>query len=356
MPLALVLATSLALPAAAQTEACVPMGDACLTVKTTELVLAGAALADLSRLAETPWFTSLTLQGPVPEGMTVDLSEVNALTGLQTLTLSGLDRVSTAGVRAETLIGLDVRGGTVADLSFLADLPGLRFLRIGQPMALNAIPATARARLEHLSLSGPGISFDGAEALTALQFLLLFGLEREDLEGLGHLPALTFLNVANAGLRSLDGFVPGPALTEVWAKGSTLEDITALAPAVNLKQLEGKDSRIGDISALRDKHALTTLFLTGTQVTDLSPIAGLKSLQLLSFSDTPVTDIAALADMPALVAVYMNITRVTDFTPLLENPNDVMLRINSDKILMSRNLPQFIAEEGWKRGPLYSEK
>lgn len=353
LPLAFVMATHLALPATAQTESCVPMGDACLTAETTELELTGAALADLPRLAETPWITSLTLQGPVPEGVTVDLSAANALTALQTLSLSGLERVTTEGFRGDTLVGLEVRGGTVADLSFVADLADLRFLRIGQPMALSTIPAEARARIEHLSLSGPGISFEGAEALTALQYLLLFDLEREDLSGLGHLPSLTFLNVANAGLRSLGGFVPGAALTEVWAKGSTLEDIAALAPAVNLEQLEGKDSRIRDISALRDKHALKVLFLTGTQVTDLSPIAGLTSLQLLSFSDTSVTDISALADLPELVAVYMNITRVTDFTPLLENPNDIILRINSDQILMSRNLPQFIADEGWKRGPLY---
>lgn len=356
LPCAIALATSLALPLEAQTEGCVTFGSTCLTAETTELVLEGPALAELHRLSEVPWVTSLTLQGPAPEGVTVDLAALNPLQGLQGLTLAGLETVATAGFAPGNLIGLDLRAGAPKDLGFMQNLPGLRYLKIGKPMALNEIPAGALARLEHLTLSGPGISFEGAEALTGLQFLLLFDLGREDLAGLGPLPALTFLNVSGAGLRSLDGFVPGPALTEVWAKTSTLEDISALAPAVNLTLLEGKDSRIREISALKDKHALKTLFLTGTEVADLSPIAGLKSLQLLSFSDTPVTDISALADMPELVAVYMNITRVTDFTPLLENPNDVMLRINSDQIQMSRNLPQFIAEEGWKRGPLYPEK
>ncbi|WP_420324557.1 leucine-rich repeat domain-containing protein [Mameliella sp.] len=335
---------------------CLPIGDSCISPEDRRIVLGPAELVELPKLAGATWVQSLELAGNGDPALVVDLAALNVLKDLGHLRVQDLPGARWDDLDLPALQALRLQDNDITDFTFLDGLPALRALWLKDSHGLSDLPRATLGRVENLRLNGPDLHDIRADgAMTNLKILGFNDVSLPDLSGLGPTPALELLNIEGEDITSLDGLIVGPAFRELWAEGASLTDISALAPAENLEMLRGKNSRIGDISALAGKTKLQTLFLTGSQVSDLSPLAGLQSLQLLSFSDTPVTDISALSNLPELVAIYMNVTQVTDFTPLLDTPTDIMLRINSDRILMSSKLPGFIAEEGWKRGPLYEE-
>ncbi|SNS21360.1 leucine-rich repeat domain-containing protein [Antarctobacter heliothermus] len=338
----------------AAAQDCVPLGDVCLTPDDTEVRLGPDTLGDLHKLAQTPWVTAVRLKGDGDATRAVDLTPIGDLPSLTYLRVDDLP-----GARWDTLdqpgiVAIRLKDNGITDFGFLAGMPLLRGLWIKEDLGLSDLPRETLGTVENLRLNGPDLRDLNADgALVNLKILGFGNVSLPDLQGLGPTPALEVLNVEGEQIDSLDGLIVGPAFKDLLAKESSLTDISALAPAENLTTVHAKNSRINDISALRGKTKLLTLFLTGTQVQDLSPVKDMTALQLLSFSDTPVTDISPLAGLPELVAIYMNVTRVTDFTPLLQSRKDIILRINSDQILASGLLPDFIANEGWKRGPLY---
>ena len=333
---------------------CVPIGEACLTPEDRRVTLGPDNLGDLPKLVEVPWLDSLTLVGDGDPARAVDLSPINELSSLTYLRVEALPGARWDTLDRPTIMAVRLKDNGITDFEFLTGMPKLVGLWLKEDAGLSDIPRQTLATVENLRLNGPNLRDLNADgAMVNLKILGFWDVTLPNLQGLGPTPALEVLNVEGVEIDSLGGLLVGPAFESLMAKGSALRDISALAPAKNIESVLTKNSRIDDISALEGKTQLKTLFLTGSKVQDLSPVKGMTGLQLLSFSDTPVTDISALADLPELVGIYMNITRVTDFTPLLENRQDIILRINSDRILMSRNLPNFIAEEGWKRGPLY---
>lgn len=350
-----VLTLVLSLTAAAvAAQDCVPIGDACLTPEDRRVKLGPDTLDDLPKLSEVPWVQSVQLAGDGDPARTVDLTPINGLPSLTYLRVDDLP-----GARWDTLdhpgiIAIRLRDNGITDFGFLAAMPNLVGLWLKEDLGLSDLPRQTLSTVENLRLNGPDLrNLDADGALVNLKILGFGNVALPNLQGLGPTPALEVLNVEGQQIDSLGGLIVGPAFKDLLAKKSTLTDISALAPAENLESVQAKNSRINDISALSGKTQLKTLFLTGTQVADLAPVKDMTALQLLSFSGTPVTDISALAGLPELVAIYMNVTRVTDFTPLLQSRKDIILRINSDKIMASGRLPEFIAEEGWKRGPLY---
>ncbi|MBY6161981.1 hypothetical protein KUV73_13915 [Mameliella alba] len=352
---ALSLALCLLAPAAFAQDR-IQIGDHCLTPQTDGVKIGPDALKDLPKLSQTPWVTRVELHGDGDPARTVDLAPLNSLDRMTYLRVQDLPGARWDDVDLPHLLAIRLQDNDLAEFGFLGRMTSLKALWLREVVGLSDIPPTTLGTVENLRLNGPSLrDLDANGALSNLRILGFWDVTLADLQGLGPTPALQLLNVDGVDITSLDGLTVGPAFTELMAEGSGLVDIAALEPAMNLETLRAKNSKIRDISALAGKTRLKTLFLTGTQVEDLSPIKGMTALQLLSFSDTPVTDISALAGLPELVGIYMNVTHVTDFTPLLENREDILLRINSDKVMASGRLPAFIAEEGWKRGPLYED-
>ncbi|WP_323771029.1 hypothetical protein [Antarctobacter sp.] len=339
---------------AAMAQDCVPIADACLTPEDSRVAFGPDTLDDLPKLSDVPWVQSVELAGDGDPARTVDLSPLNGLAALTYLRVDQLPGARWDTLDLPGLLAIRLKDNGISDFGFLSGMPKLVALWLKEDVGLSDIPRQTLARVENLRLNGPDLRDINADgALVNLKILGFWNVTLPDLKGLGPTPALEVLNVEGQQIDSLDGLIVGPAFRKLMAKESTLTDISALAPAENIEAVLAKNSRIADISALSGKTQLKTLFLTGTQVAVLSPIKDMTALQMLSFSDTPVTDISALAGLPELVVIYMNVTRVTDFTPLLQSRPDIILRINSDQILASGRLPEFIANEGWKRGPLY---
>lgn len=181
-----------------------------------------------------------------------DVSPLQALQNLQTLSISGTNR----------------RLSQFKDLSPLAAMKNLTHLTVRNHPQLTEIGPLQNLQLKNLELSNTNVS---------------------DLSSLQKLP-----------------------LERVNLNGSQVTDLSPLSQIKTLISLQFRTTLVSDLSPLKGLP-LTTLLLSHTDVSDLSPLQG-ASLVELDFMSTDVTDLTPLKSMP-LEILRLN-SQISDLTPL----------------------------------------
>ncbi len=134
----------------------------------------------------------------------------------------------------------------VRGLSFLARLPNLRELRLGEADVADLSALAGLAKLTVLSLSAPTGDLSPLGGLTNLKLLELF-------------------------------LMP-------------ISDLSPLKKMRNLKKLELNSDELSDLSALADLTNLEELTLRGAKIRNLSPLTNLQNLKELDLTAPEVTD------------------------------------------------------------------
>ena len=177
---------------------------------------------------------------------------------------------------------LEKQTGKRLDERFLAEIMG----------GINGYALAADGRVVGLNLGGAGITdLSLIGQLTGLTLLQLGANKISDLSPLAGLTALTKLLLHNNQLTGLSPLAGLTALTALWLNNNQLVDLSPLAGLKNLKGLYLYNNQLTDISPLAGLTALTELYLYENQLTDLTPLAGLKELIYLDLRDNAITQV-----------------------------------------------------------------
>ncbi|MEU0374472.1 NACHT domain-containing protein [Streptomyces sp. NPDC006283] len=211
------------------------------------------------------------------------------------------------------------RNRSLADLSVLASLSGLRDVGLSQCPEIRDLSPLARPGLERLSLYElhPDLGPDPLRDMTDLRDLHLahpllmeslkelpvgdrltsLGLARQtrylSLEGIDRWPRLEALTLAGTTqLRQLSRMTSPPALTSLTLNEHDPLDLRLLRGLKSLSRLHLWRCSIPEgLGALRELPALTTLHLSQCQQfsapLDLTPLAGLDRLTITVYDDDP---------------------------------------------------------------------
>ncbi|MFF0247901.1 NACHT domain-containing protein [Streptosporangium sandarakinum] len=245
--------------------------------------MASRRRSDLGCLAHLPELQDLLL---VNHDFAGSLAFLDGLPRLRTLLLDDVGSVRDFGpvTRHTTLDDLTLHGARhLRDIAFLADLPHLEMLNIGE--------ADIRGGLAALVEHAPRLRRIGLR----------------DIGSLGDLAALDALSLTSLEL-------------------TRCRDVTDLTPLARQRGLE----------------ALT---LVESDVADLSPLAGLPNLRHLSVRGSRrVVDLSPLADLEALQElVLLETAPVLDLAPLMGRPG-LWIRVDSDQELRNVHLLHPTAE------------
>ena len=219
------------------------------------------------------------------------LAHLHRLTGLEDLTLAGLDGVTDAGL--EHLAGLP-------------NLASLDLLALEQLTEAGLRPLRALPRLRSLYLVGPVITDQGVAHLVRLRHLetLHFSarLTAAGLARLRDLPKLRELDLSPVGEMTSDrlaqlGHLAQLDVLELSYVHFSDDNLVHLKGLTNLRKLNLAGSWVTD-AGLIHVAALSTLAeldLSGTKVTDagLKHLRALRNLDVLGLADTAVTEAGA---------------------------------------------------------------
>ena len=203
---------------------------------------------------------------------------------------------------------LDVMNCSLRDLSFAADLPHLKTLRVPHNEITDVSGLKYLTEIDTLSIEGNPVQ-DLDEFLKGknLEYLSVDGSQIRDYSLLTDMKDLYYLSVDS---------------------GQNL-DLSVLSSLKGLENLSLESCGIGDLSFLRDMNNIEYLYLSDNQISDLSALADLKKLKTLGLDNNQVTDLGPLSGLKELKTLYLNGNAgVTDLTPLkgLKNLNNLYLR------------------------------
>ena len=266
-------------------------------------------------------------------------SNITDLTGLEHAT--NLARLDLGTERVEG--GHEVNSNSVSDLSPLAGLINLTWLRLRNNSISDLSPLARLTNLTWLNLGGNLIISDisALSGLTNLEILWLYGNSISDLSPLAGLTNLTFLefsnnlvsdlsplagltNLTDLGLRdnSISDISPVAGLTNLTSlslNNNSISDISPVAGLTNLTSLSLSNNSISDISPVAGLTNLTGLGLGGNSISDLSPVAGLTNLTFLILADNSIVDLSSVADLTNLTFLILADNSIVDLSPLVEN-------------------------------------
>jgi len=193
------------------------------------------------------------------------------------------------------VVGLNLWGAGITDLSLIGELTGLTHLHLDANKISDLTPLAGLTVLTVLSLSDNQLTdVTPLAGLTALTDLYLYGNQLTDLSPLAGLTALKILRLDN----------------------NRLTDLSPLAGLTVLTYLDLENNRLTGVSPLAGLTALTTLWLNNNQLTDLFPLAGLTALTGLYLHNNQLTGVIPLAGLTALTTLWLENNRLTDVSCL----------------------------------------
>ena len=199
-------------------------------------------------------------------------ADISNLTGLESATnLTRLD-LGTEYIEAE---GRSINSNSVSDLSPLAGLTNLTWLRLRNNSISDISPLVGLTNLEWLNL-GSNLMLSDISALSGLT-----------------------------------------NLTTLWLYGNSVSDISVLASLTNLTFLNLWFNSISDLSPLAGSTNLTWLAVDNNLISDISPLTGLTNLGYLGLSNHP-TFIPATG-LTHLTSININNNAISDLSPLVAN-------------------------------------
>ncbi len=205
------------------------------------------------------------------------------------LSIEGLQRIPEELVGLASLIGLDLSGTDVTDISALGGMTELRGLVLSSCGVTDISTIAGLRRLRGLDLSQTGVV---------------------DVSALGELKSMMDLNLSGSGVRSVSSLTWLSHLVRLDLSRTAVTDISALSRHSALVWCDLSNTRVSDISALAGYTSLVRLDLSHTSVTDVSALAGMKALKVLKLSGTDVSEISALANLTSLKGLDLTNTFV----------------------------------------------
>ena len=190
--------------------------------------------------------------------------------------------------------------GLISDLSPLAGLTELRYLKLEGFSISDLSPLTGLINLEYLVLNATEVSdlspLAGLSKLKALHATHSPLPDLSPLAGLTNLETLKFLYAESPSLAPLKGLTRLKILS---AARSGISDVSPLAGLINLEELELFDNHeISEASSLASLSKLRRLNLHRNNISDVSSLTSLHSLEWVDLAHNNILDISPLAKLP----------------------------------------------------------
>ena len=209
------------------------------------------------------------------------------------------------------IIGLNLVGNELTNITFLKKLPKIVSLNLGESVYLEnfqnikSLKLIEKLDLGHNSLSN--ISF--LEELTSLKEL---NLEKNKLSNIDSLAKLIQLNYL-----------------KLW--GNEISDISIIKKFTKLNHLILWNNKISNIHPLANLTNLISLDLDVNSITDISPLKKLKQMSILYLGDNQIEDISVLENLNHIHTLDLSNNKIQDYSPLqgLKYINDLSLRGNN---------------------------
>jgi len=205
----------------------------------------------------------------------------------------------------------------VANFSPIADLTGLETLTLAG-VDIDVSLLAGLDSLESLVLVANNISdISGLAGLVNLTSLNLSHNEIEDISVLSRLTSLERLMLENNNITDINALSGLVNLTDLRISENEIYDIQAVASLSNLETLLASSAGISDISALSGLSVLETLILNNNYIYDISPVYNLRSLDVLSMNNNNVSDISPLEPLgDSLVHLALANNAIEDISTL----------------------------------------
>jgi len=242
---------------------------------------------------------------------------------------------------------------TGIDLSGLADLKGLQYLKATSNQLSDLQPLTVLSELRSLYLYNNNIIDIAAlrglanlqvlyisqnyisdiSALQDLQNLIDLSLIKNnisDISALKNLSNLRILNLSDNRISTIDALAAMPNLETLYLADNYIRFPTAVAAfPVTLSTLDLSHNTITDLDALgrmaentsslitEEHKGLVTLNVSDNLLADFSDLKGFKNLQTIDLSGNRITDLSPVIDLPVTVtSLDFENNIIRDITPL----------------------------------------
>lgn len=231
------------------------------------------------------------------------LTSIERLAGLAELrslevganNLSRLDLFQPGRFDKLTELGLSGNPGVAEHIGKLANLTGLKELRVDFLDLYNLQRVPASFDLESLSLAHNQIrDVSSIDRFGSLQFLDLSENEIVSGQGLGQ-------------LRELKDLLLGV---------NRIKDIGFLADLRSLTRLSMYANEIDNLAPVRQLTRLDELVVGNNQIVDLRPLAGLEHLSYMWLYDNAIKDLRPIVELPSLSYANLGKNKITDLKPL----------------------------------------
>lgn len=209
---------------------------------------------------------------------------------------------------------LDAVNCGLRDLSFAADLPQLKTLRVPRNEITDASGLKYLTDLDTLSIEGnPVKDLDEFLKGKKLEYLSVDGSQIRDYSLLADMKDLYNLSVTEAKNMDFSMLSSLKGLENLSLESCGIRDLSFLRDLNNIECLYMSDNQISDLSVLAELKKLRSLELSNNQVTDLGPLSGLTELRNLYLSgNAGLSDIAPLKGLKNLSFLYIIGTGVTE--------------------------------------------
>ena len=154
--------------------------------------------------------------------------------------------------------------------------------------------------------------------LTNLTWLRLRNNSISDISPLAGLTNLEWLNLGgNLMISNISALSRLTNLTTLWLYGNSISDLSPLAGLTNLTSLTLWFNSISDISPLAGLTNLINLGLDNNLISDISPLTGLTNLTYLRLSNHPA--FIPSTGLTRLTSININSNAISDLSPLVAN-------------------------------------
>ena len=230
--------------------------------------------------------------------------EIQDLTGLQfAINLQRLD--------------LEGESNQISDISPIAGLTNLRFLRLAKNPISDISPVRGLTNLEELWLNDTSVSdLSPLAGLSNLKDLRISRTNVPDLSQVAGLISLEHLNFSNYYISDLSPLAGLINLKRVSQWANPISDLSPLAGLTKLEVIDFCGGYISDLTPLAGLAGLKELYLIVADISDISPIAGLTGLERLNFEDNNISDISALAGLTQLEWLNLRDNDISTLSPL----------------------------------------
>jgi len=251
------------------------------------------------------------------------------------------------------LTKLTVQGARLGDISAIAELDGLKEIRLHVPTAPSLEPLAGLMHLESLEVASSAISnLEPLSGLSSIKRLELTNDKIRDLSPLAGLTGLETLRVPGNKLADLPDFsamtqlttldlsaneltslhLAGlPSLVSVRVDGNALTEL-GLADLPTLTTVAAARNQLTSPGAFTNLPHLSTLSLSGNRLTNLTGVAGLPALAELTAADNQIKNLEGLTGLPAITTLDAQNNQIADASPLAQLGSLHTIRLNNNQL------------------------